>query len=73
MAKMRNEPPPLCFSLANFVVFNRIKAALGLDQAKLFLYGAAPIKPTTVDYFASLDIIICGAYGLSETTGGLTL
>ena len=47
----------------------RIKAAIGLDQAKGFLYGAAPIKQTTLDYFASLDIPILGAYGMSETTG----
>jgi long-chain-fatty-acid--CoA ligase ACSBG len=32
------------------------------------IYGAAPIKKTTLDYFASLDIPILGAYGMSETS-----
>lgn len=27
------------------------------------------MKQTTIDYFASLDIAILGAYGMSETTG----
>jgi long-chain-fatty-acid--CoA ligase ACSBG len=37
------------------------------------LYGAAPIKATTVDYFASLDIPILGVYGMSETTAAVTM
>jgi long-subunit acyl-CoA synthetase (AMP-forming) len=47
---------------------NKIKQALGLDQCKGYLYGAAPIKQSTLDYFASLNIPIMGAYGMSETT-----
>ena len=37
------------------------------------MYGAAPIKATTVDYFASLDIPILGVYGMSETTAAVTM
>lgn len=58
----------MCYSIANFLILSRIKAALGLDKCKGFLYGAAPIKQSTLDYFASLDIPIMGAYGMSETT-----
>jgi long-chain acyl-CoA synthetase len=58
----------MCYSFANFLILSRIKAALGLDQSKGFIYGAAPIKQSTLDYFASLDIPILGAYGMSETT-----
>ena len=52
---------------------NRVKAVLGLDKAKNLLYGAAPLRQSTVQYFASLDMLLCNAYGLSETTSGLTL
>lgn len=67
-AKQKHVSPPMCYSFANFMILSKIKAALGLDKCKGFLYGAAPIKATTVDYFASLDIPILGAYGMSETT-----
>ena len=68
-AKVNNkEDPPLMFHAANFLILKRIKAALGLDQSKAYFYGAAPIKQSTVDYFASLDIPILGGYGMSETT-----
>jgi len=36
------------------------------------MFGAAPLKQTTVDYFCSLDIPILNMYGLSETTGSTT-
>ena len=51
------------------MILSKIKAALGLDKCKAFAYGAAPIKSSTLDYFASLDIPILGAYGMSETSG----
>lgn len=31
------------------------------------------MKKTTIDYFASLDMILMNFYGLSETTGGTTV
>ena len=55
------------------MILSRIKSALGLDKCKGFLYGAAPIKASTVDYFASLDIPIFGAYGMSETTALISI
>jgi long-chain-fatty-acid--CoA ligase ACSBG len=72
-AKIKHQSAPFCYSLANFLILKRIKQALGLDECKYFLFGAAPLKRTTLDYFASLDIPIQGAYGLSETTGGITV
>lgn len=61
------------FSVANFVVLKRIKQALGLDEAVAFIFGAAPLKKTSIEYFASLDIPLHNAYGLSETTGTSTI
>lgn len=63
----------MCYHVANSLILSKIKGALGLDKCKGFLYGAAPIKASTVEYFASLDIPILGAYGMSETTAMVTL
>jgi len=63
----------MCYHVAHSLILSKIKAALGLDKCKGFLYGAAPIKASTVEYFASLDIPILGAYGMSETTAMVTL
>ena len=71
-AQQKQQSPPLCYSFANFLILKRVKAALGLDQCKNCITGAAPITASTVDYFASLDIIILGAYGMSETTAATT-
>merc|ERR1719401_1751704 len=50
-----------------------IKAALGLDQCKFAITGAAPIRRDTLEYFAQLGINIMEVYGMSETTGVVTL
>merc|ERR1719401_787971 len=50
-----------------------IKAALGLDQCKFAITGAAPIRRDTLEYFAQLGINIMEVYGMSETTGLVTL
>jgi long-chain-fatty-acid--CoA ligase ACSBG len=47
-----------------------LKKALGLDACHSFFYGAAPLKHSSVDYFASQGMIIYNAYGMSETSGG---
>ena len=54
---------------ANFLILKRIKEAIGLDKAIIYCYGAAPLKQTSVDYFASLNIPLFNIYGLSETSG----
>ena len=45
---------------------------MGLDECIAYLNGAAPLKKSSIDYFASLDIPIFSIYGLSETTGATT-
>ena len=35
-------------------------------------HGAAPLKNSTIDFFAALDMQLMTVYGLSETTGGIT-
>mmetsp|Transcript_24030 Transcript_24030/g.36971 ORF Transcript_24030/g.36971 Transcript_24030/m.36971 type:complete len:194 (-) Transcript_24030:603-1184(-) len=63
---------PLMYKVADFLILKRIKQAIGLDQTNIYMFGAAPLKQSSVDYFASLDIPILNMYGLSETTGSTT-
>ena len=71
---MKKKEGPFCFSFANFLILKRIKQALGLDQAKSYLYGAAPLKQSTSDYFSSLNMALFNLYGMSETTAqGVTM
>ena len=70
---MTNEEPPFMYSIANFLILSNIKKALGLDQAQAFFFGAAPLKQSSINYFASLDMILFNVYGMSETTGATTI
>lgn len=65
--------PGWMFSVAETLILKRIKQAIGLDQCLMYFYGAAPLKQSSVDYFASLDIPLMNLYGLSETTGSTTI
>ena len=62
----------MLYSLANFLILSKIKQAIGLDACELFFFGAAPLKRSTIDYFASLDIVLFNVYGMSETAGATT-
>jgi len=53
-------------------VISKIHAGLGLDELVLAVTGAAPISRGTLDFFASVGIVIYEAYGMSETTGIVT-
>jgi len=61
------------YGLANAIVLSKIKQAIGFQHCRFFFYGAAPLKQTSVDYFASIDMPLMNMYGLSETTGSATI
>jgi long-subunit acyl-CoA synthetase (AMP-forming) len=67
-----NTPPPF-YALANAVVFRKVRAALGLDRARVLLTSAAPIARSTLEFFLSLGMPICEVYGMSECTGPATI
>lgn len=73
MAQTKGGEPGMMYSIASALILNRIKEAIGLDKAIYYFYGAAPLKQSSVDYFASLDIPLMNMYGLSETTGSTTI
>ena len=53
-------------------LLKKAKAALGLQECRVFLSGAAPITLDTLNYFGSLTINIVEVYGMSENTGPQT-
>jgi long-chain-fatty-acid--CoA ligase ACSBG len=67
------ENVPWGFWLADKVVFDKVKAALGLDRTRFCATAAAPIAREVLDYFLSLNIPIYEIYGMSECTGPATI
>jgi len=69
----RGDPMPWLlrtqYALADRLVIGKLKAALGLDRARVLSSGAAPIAPDVLAFFASLDLPIREVYGQSEDTG----
>ncbi len=65
-------PGPLlaaAHSVADKLVFSKVKQAVGLGRARHCVSGAAPIAPGVLDFFAGLDVVIYEVYGQSEDTG----
>jgi len=69
----KGKEPGFMYGVANAIVLTKIKQALGLQACRLFFYGAAPLKKSSVEYFASIDMPLMNMYGLSETTGSATI
>lgn len=61
------------YIFAKWLVFDKIKAALGLHKCRIFISAAAPLNTDIKKYFLSLDIPILEAYGMSECGGAHTL
>ncbi len=55
--------------LAERFVLSRIRAAMGLDRARLCVTAAAKMPRATLDFFDSLGIAVLDVWGLSESTG----
>lgn len=58
--------------LANKLVISKVKEALGLTKLVTAATGAAPISVETLEFFASIGIIVNEGYGMSETAGVAT-
>jgi len=50
-----------------------LRKKLGLSRARLVLSGAAPIRASLIDEFASLGIVIQEVYGMTENLGITTV
>ncbi len=60
---------PLSYKMAKKLVFDKVKANLGMDKMHTIGVGAAPISKECLEYFLSLDIPLFECYGMSETSG----
>jgi len=58
--------------IAEKLVYSKVKAAIGLDAARLLFSGAAPIAPEVLEFLAGLDVVVYELYGQSETCGPTT-
>ncbi|XP_078407027.1 long-chain-fatty-acid--CoA ligase ACSBG2-like [Cetorhinus maximus] len=64
-----NTSVPFGFTLANWLVFKKTRALLGLDRCTKCFTGAAPITKETLEFFLGFRIPIFEIYGMSESTG----
>ncbi|PRP99887.1 AMP-dependent synthetase/ligase [Enhygromyxa salina] len=67
--RQRGEAPPLAYGIADKLVFSKVRQRLGLDRSIFNITSAAPISKETLDFFASLGVLINEVYGMSECTG----
>ena len=72
-AQQKNLPTPSLLSLADKLVFSKVRERLGFDRCRLFISTAAPISMDSLEFFHSLGIPITEVYGMSECTGPTTL
>jgi long-chain-fatty-acid--CoA ligase ACSBG len=69
LALMDNGVVPYGWSLADYLVFQTVRQALGLDRCTYCVVTAAPVKKDTLEFFLSLNIPLLEIYGLSECSG----
>ena len=69
--------PPLALRAARFVtywlVFEPLKRRIGFDRTRLAISGAAPASPELFDYFQALGIPLLEGYGMTESSGVITV
>jgi len=71
-AEQQGGAKPFMYTLANALVFKKVRKQLGLDRARILITSAAPISKDTLEFFLSLGLPICEVYGMSECTGPAT-
>ncbi|NXX94746.1 ACBG2 ligase, partial [Centropus bengalensis] len=64
---------PVNFRIARYLVYDRVREALGLDRCTRCYTGAAPISRETLEFFLSLNIPVLELYGMSESSGPHTM
>jgi len=60
---------PRGWSLAEGLVFRKVRKALGLDRCDVRIVTGAPVRKETLEFFMSLNIPLSEIYGTSECSG----
>jgi long-chain acyl-CoA synthetase len=55
--------------IINQLVAKKIRTSLGLNNARMFLSGTAPISPGILQWYKGIGISISEAWGMTETSG----
>jgi long-subunit acyl-CoA synthetase (AMP-forming) len=58
--------------LINNLLKKKLKTAIGLNEVKSAISGAAPLSASLLEWYAKLDINIQEVYGATELCGGVT-
>eukprot|EP01084_Bolivina_argentea_P090013 162264_1 len=64
---------PFGYSLAEKILINKVKSALGLDRVQVTFTGAAPTSVATMEFWGSLGVDVLEVYGMSENCGVHTI
>ena len=60
------------YAFLDEVGFQKVKAMIGLDQAKVCISGAAPLPAEVMSWFRTIGVPLSEGYGMSETTAVLS-
>eukprot|EP00916_Digyalum_oweni_P021327 GHVL01035425.1.p1 GENE.GHVL01035425.1~~GHVL01035425.1.p1 ORF type:complete len:697 (+),score=126.86 GHVL01035425.1:126-2216(+) len=71
-AQLQGESSTMSYNVANYLVYSKIRRALGLDRCRLLATATAPLPKATALYFLSLNMPLADVYGMSECTGPQT-
>jgi long-subunit acyl-CoA synthetase (AMP-forming) len=72
-ADQMGQPRPWQYSLANRLVFSKVREKLGMTETRFAVASAAPLAVETQEFFLSLGIPILDIWGMSELTGPATI
>ena len=61
------------YAVADKLVLGKIRAAIGVDQARWLICGDAPIPRETLAFFAGLGLPMTEAWGMSDLSGIATV
>ena len=72
LSQLKGQNVPWGYCLANYLVFHKVKEALGLDRAKVCVVSSAPVARSTLEFFFSLNLPVFNVYGMTETAAPTT-
>ena len=62
-------PMPICWPLANALVFKKVRTTLGLQNSREIFVAGRSMSVQAAEFFAGLNIPVLGIFGMTETSG----